>query len=35
MKELDKGDIAESSDRTPDAAEIKERIKELKDRKEK
>jgi len=35
MKELDKGDITESSDRTPDAAEIKERIKELRDRKEK
>jgi len=35
MKELDEGDAAESYDRKPDAQEIKARIQELKNRKEK
>lgn len=35
MKDLDDGDITEISDRKPEPAEIKERIQELKNRKEK
>lgn len=35
MNELDEGDLAESTDRSPDAEEIKQRIQELKKRKEK
>jgi hypothetical protein len=35
MQDLDEGDLAEAHVRQPDAAEIKERIKELRDRKKK
>lgn len=35
MQELDEGDITESQDRKPDASEIKKRLQELRNRKEK
>lgn len=35
MRELDEGDTTETCDRKPDASEIKERLKQLKDRKKK